>query len=108
LATVGNEATARIRQRMRPFGLGAQQLLILRQLQAMGQSGQAERGSRRIWSTHHLAFSSCCGCPYGEQQSCHRNERTSLSIFVDEPAQSIDPHDPQVRCWRGQWDGHAR
>jgi hypothetical protein len=22
--------------------------------------------------------------------------------FVDEPAQSIDPHDPHVRCWSGQ------
>jgi hypothetical protein len=21
---------------------------------------------------------------------------------VDEPAQSIDPHDPHVRCWSGQ------
>jgi hypothetical protein len=31
-----------------------------------------------------------------------------LSIFVDEPAQSIDPHDPHVRCWSGQWDGRER
>jgi hypothetical protein len=61
LATVGNEATARVRHRMRPLGLGAQQLLVLRQLQAMGQSGQAEGVIKRIWSTHHLAFSSCCG-----------------------------------------------
>jgi hypothetical protein len=28
----------------------------------------------------------------------------NLSIFVDGPAQSIDPHDPRVRCWSGQWD----
>jgi hypothetical protein len=60
LATVGNEATARIRHRRRPLGLGAQQSLALSQLQAMGQSGQAERATKRIWSTHHLAFSSCC------------------------------------------------
>jgi hypothetical protein len=69
LATVGNEATARIRHRMRPLGLGAQQLLILRQLQAMGQSGQAERVIKRIWSTHHLAFSSAAVCPYGRAPS---------------------------------------
>jgi hypothetical protein len=31
-----------------------------------------------------------------------------LSMFVDGPAQSIDPHDPHVRCWSGQWDGRAR
>lgn len=27
-------------------------------------------------------------------------------VGVDEPAQSIDPHDPHVRCWNAQWDGH--
>ena len=30
-----------------------------------------------------------------------------LSIFVDEPAQSIDPHDPHVRCWIGVVSGTA-
>ena len=28
-----------------------------------------------------------------------------LSIFVDEPAPSIDPY---VRCWSGQWSGRER
>jgi hypothetical protein len=29
-------------------------------------------------------------------------------MFVDEPAQSIDPHDPHVHCWSDQWDGRER
>ena len=33
---------------------------------------------------------------------------SDLSIFVDGPAQSIDPHDPHVHCWSGQCDGRER
>jgi MarR family transcriptional regulator, lower aerobic nicotinate degradation pathway regulator len=42
LAGLGREATARVRRAMRPLGLGAQQFLVLKQLQALGQTSQAE------------------------------------------------------------------
>jgi DNA-binding MarR family transcriptional regulator len=42
LAGLGREATARLRRAMRPLGLGAQQFLVLKQLQALGQTSQAE------------------------------------------------------------------
>ena len=42
LAGLGREATARVRRAMRPLGLGAQQFLILKQLQVLGQASQAE------------------------------------------------------------------
>lgn len=42
LAGLGREATARVRRAMRPLGLGAQQFLVLNQLQALGQTSQAE------------------------------------------------------------------
>jgi DNA-binding MarR family transcriptional regulator len=42
LAGVGREATARVRRAMRPLGLGAQQFLVLKQLQVLGQTSQAE------------------------------------------------------------------
>jgi DNA-binding MarR family transcriptional regulator len=42
LAALGREATARVRRAMRPLGLGAQQFLVLRQLQVLGQTSQAE------------------------------------------------------------------
>jgi MarR family transcriptional regulator, lower aerobic nicotinate degradation pathway regulator len=42
LAGLGRDATARVRRAMRPLGLGAQQFLVLKQLQALGQTSQAE------------------------------------------------------------------
>ena len=42
LAGLGREATARLRRTMRPLGLGAQQFLVLKQLQVLGQTSQAE------------------------------------------------------------------
>jgi DNA-binding MarR family transcriptional regulator len=42
LAGLGREATARVRRGMRPLGLGAQQFLVLKQLQVLGETSQAE------------------------------------------------------------------
>ena len=42
LAGLGRDATARVRRALRPLGLGAQQFLVLQQLQALGPTSQAE------------------------------------------------------------------
>jgi MarR family transcriptional regulator, lower aerobic nicotinate degradation pathway regulator len=42
LGGLGREATARVRRAMRPLGLGAQQFLVMKQLQRLGQTSQAE------------------------------------------------------------------
>ena len=42
LTGLGRDATARVRRAMRPLGLGAQQFLVLKQLQVLGQTSQAE------------------------------------------------------------------
>ena len=42
LAGLGREATARVRLAMRPLGLGAQQFLVLKQLQVLGPTSQAK------------------------------------------------------------------
>jgi DNA-binding MarR family transcriptional regulator len=42
LAGLGRDATARMRRAMRPLGLGAQQFLVLKQLQLLGHTSQAE------------------------------------------------------------------
>jgi DNA-binding MarR family transcriptional regulator len=42
LVGLGREATTRVRRAMRPLGLGAQQFLVLKQLQLLGQTSQAE------------------------------------------------------------------
>jgi DNA-binding MarR family transcriptional regulator len=42
LAGLGREVTARVRRAIRPLGLGAQQYLILSQLDQLGQTSQAE------------------------------------------------------------------
>src|SRR5262249_32314903 len=42
LSAVGRDATARVRRAMRPLGLGAQQFLVLKQLQVLGATSQAE------------------------------------------------------------------
>jgi DNA-binding MarR family transcriptional regulator len=41
-ASLGREMTARVRRAMRPLGLGAQQFLVLRQLDVLGQASQSE------------------------------------------------------------------
>jgi DNA-binding MarR family transcriptional regulator len=42
LARLGHEATARFRRSLRPLNLGAQQFIVLKQLQAMGTCSQGE------------------------------------------------------------------
>ena len=42
LTGLGREATARVRRAMRPLGLGAQQFLLMKQLQVLDQASQAE------------------------------------------------------------------
>jgi DNA-binding MarR family transcriptional regulator len=42
LAGLGRDATARARRALRPLGLGAQQFLVLQQLQALGPTSQSE------------------------------------------------------------------
>jgi DNA-binding MarR family transcriptional regulator len=42
LARLGQEATARFRKSVRPLNLGAQQFIVLKQLQALGQCSQGE------------------------------------------------------------------
>jgi DNA-binding MarR family transcriptional regulator len=41
LAGLGRDATARVRRAMRPLGLGAQQFVVMKQLQRLGQTSQA-------------------------------------------------------------------
>jgi DNA-binding MarR family transcriptional regulator len=41
-ASLGREMTAQVRRAMRPLGLGAQQFLVLRQLDVLGQASQSE------------------------------------------------------------------
>ena len=42
LAGLGRDTTARVRRAMRPLGLGAQQFLVLKQLQVLGEASQTE------------------------------------------------------------------
>jgi MarR family transcriptional regulator, lower aerobic nicotinate degradation pathway regulator len=42
LAGLGRDVTARVRRAMRPLGVGAQEFLVLKQLQMLGHSSQAE------------------------------------------------------------------
>jgi MarR family transcriptional regulator, lower aerobic nicotinate degradation pathway regulator len=42
MARLGQEVTARFRKALRPLGLGAQEFIVLKQLQTMGATSQAE------------------------------------------------------------------
>src|SRR5436309_482318 len=46
LTGLGRETTARVRRAMRPLGLGAQEFLVLKQLQLLGETSQAELAER--------------------------------------------------------------
>jgi len=55
LTGLGREATARVRRAMRPLGLGAQQFLVLKQLQVLGQTSQAELADALAIDSSNLA-----------------------------------------------------
>jgi DNA-binding MarR family transcriptional regulator len=46
LSGLGRDVTARVRRALRPLDLGAQQFLVLQQLEALGQPSQAELADR--------------------------------------------------------------
>ena len=46
LAGLGRDATARVRRALRPLGLGAQQFLVLEQLQALGETASQSSPTR--------------------------------------------------------------
>jgi DNA-binding MarR family transcriptional regulator len=55
LAGLGRDATARVRRAIRPFGLGAQQYLVLTQLQDLSRTSQAELASALALDPSNLA-----------------------------------------------------
>jgi DNA-binding MarR family transcriptional regulator len=55
LAGLGRDATARVRRSIRPLGLGAQQYLVLTQLQDLSRTSQAELASALALDPSNLA-----------------------------------------------------
>lgn len=55
LAGLGRDVTARVRRAIRPLGLGAQQYLVLKQLQALGETSQAELADALAMDRSNLA-----------------------------------------------------
>src|SRR4051794_21011789 len=55
LAGLGRDVTARVRRAIRPLGLGARQYLVLKQLQALGETSQAELADALAMDRSNLA-----------------------------------------------------
>src|SRR3954451_12457024 len=77
LAGLGRDATARVRRAMRPLGLGAQQFLVLKQLQAVGETSQAELADALAIDPSNLAATIADLCERGltERPRLERDRR---------------------------------
>ena len=76
LAGLGRDATARVRRAMRPLGLGAQQFLVLKQLQVLGETSQAELADALGLDRSNLASIVAALCDRGlAERTRHETDR---------------------------------
>ena len=76
LAGLGRDATARVRRAMRPLGLGAQQFLVLKQLQVLGEPSQAELADALGLDRSNLASIVTALCDRGlAERTRHETDR---------------------------------
>jgi MarR family transcriptional regulator, lower aerobic nicotinate degradation pathway regulator len=65
LSGLGRDATARVRRAIRPLGLGAQQFIVLQQLQMLGEASQAELADAIAIDRSNLASIAAALCDRG-------------------------------------------
>jgi MarR family transcriptional regulator, lower aerobic nicotinate degradation pathway regulator len=85
LAGLGREATARVRRAIRPFGLGAQEYLVLSQLGELGHTSQVELAAALGLDPSNLASTAGELVDRGLVDRCRDNadrRRYALSITV--------------------------
>jgi MarR family transcriptional regulator, lower aerobic nicotinate degradation pathway regulator len=83
LAGLGRDATARVRRALRPLGLGAQQFLVLEQLQALGETSQSELADALGIDRSNLATIAADLCDHGlAQRTRHATDRRRYVLSV--------------------------
>jgi MarR family transcriptional regulator, lower aerobic nicotinate degradation pathway regulator len=90
LAGLGRDATARVRRAMRPLGLGAQQFLVLKQLQVLGETSQAELADAVGIDRSNLASIAAALCDRGlAERTRHEIDRRRYVLRLSRAGEEL-------------------
>jgi DNA-binding MarR family transcriptional regulator len=90
LAGLGRDATARVRRAMRPLGLGAQQFLVLTQLQVLRQTSQAELAQALGIDRSNLATIAADLCDRGlVERTRHEADRRRYVLRLSQAGEEL-------------------
>ena len=90
LSGLGRDATARVRRAIRPLGLGAQQFLVLKQLQVLGEASQAELADAVGIDRSNLASIASGLCDRGlVDRSRHETDRRRYVLRLSRPGERL-------------------
>jgi DNA-binding MarR family transcriptional regulator len=90
LAGLGRDATARVRRAIRPLGLGAQQFLVLKQLQVLGATSQAELADAVGIDRSNLASIASALCDRDlVDRTRHETDRRRYVLRLSEPGERL-------------------
>jgi len=90
LAGLGRDATARVRRAMRPLGLGAQQFLVLTQLQVLRQTSQAELAQALGIDRSNLATIAADLCDRGlVERNRHEADRRRYVLRLSQAGEEL-------------------
>ena len=90
LASLGRDATARVRRAMRPLGLGAQQFLVLKQLQVLGETSQAELADAVGIDRSNLASIASALCDRGlVDRTRHETDRRRYVLRLSRAGEQV-------------------
>jgi DNA-binding MarR family transcriptional regulator len=93
LAGLGRDVTARVRRAMRPLGLGAQQFLVLKQLQVLGQTSQAELADALAIDPSNLAaIAADLSDRHLVERTRHENDRRRYVLRLSRTGEQVLRH----------------
>ena len=90
LAGLGRDATARVRRAIRPLGLGAQQFLVLEQLQRLGEASQGQLADALGIDRSNLAAIAADLCDRGlVERTRHEVDRRRYVLRLGSPGERL-------------------
>jgi DNA-binding MarR family transcriptional regulator len=90
LSGLGRDATARVRRAIRPLGLGAQQFVVLQQLQVLGETSQAELADAVGIDRSNLASIASALCDRDlVERARHATDRRRYVLKLSAPGEQL-------------------
>ena len=90
LAGLGRDATARVRRAIRPLGIGAQEFVVLEQLQVLGETSQAELADAVGIDPSNLATIASALCDRDlVERTRHETDRRRYVLRLGRPGEQL-------------------